>query len=237
MSDTEKNPIIVALDKSTLAEISELVTTLSGHVGCFKIGLEALTALGAPQVVASIHDAGGSIFLDGKFCDIPNTVGKASKAASNLGVKMFNVHASCGFDSVKAAAEHKGDAKLLVVTVLTSISQQVADKIFYQPISEMVVQFAHQAKQAGADGVICSPQELELLQNETGLEDFEKVTPGIRPVWAAKDDQQRIMTPSMALQAGATGLVIGRPITAPPSEIGGPVEAAKKILDELQGVA
>ena len=228
--------IILALDKSNLADIQTLVNELSDYVGCFKVGLEAMTALGAPILVETIHNAGGTVFLDGKFCDIPNTVGQASKAASSLGVKLFNVHASCGMDAVKAAADQKQKSKLLVVTVLTSMDQATVDDVFHRPIPELVLKFAQQAREAGADGVVCSPKELALLNTDPSLKDFEKVTPGVRPTWASVTDQKRVMTPAEAIKAGATSLVIGRPITNPPAEIGDSIAAAKKIIEELDGV-
>lgn len=234
MSSADK--IIVALDKNNLGEIQSLVKELSDYVGCFKIGLEAMTALGAPLLVETIHTAGGSVFLDGKFSDIPNTVGEASRAAANLGVKIFNVHASCGVDSVKAAADQKQKSKLLVVTVLTSMDQQAADQIFHKSIPELVLKFALQAKEAGADGVVCSPQELELLNREPSLQNFEKVTPGVRPTWASLTDQKRVMTPAEATKAGATALVIGRPITNPPKDISSSRMAVQKIIEEIDGV-
>jgi orotidine-5'-phosphate decarboxylase len=146
---------------------------------------------------------------------------------------MFNVHASCGLDSIKAAADNKGSSLLLVVTVLTSISETESTQIFGAPPHEKVIQFARNAKEAGADGIICSAQELELLAQLPDLRDLLKVTPGIRPSWAEANDQKRILTPAQAMSLGATHLVIGRPITTPPRGIGTPVDAAKKILEEI----
>jgi orotidine-5'-phosphate decarboxylase len=150
-----------------------------------------------------------------------------------MGVKMFNVHASCGLDSIKAAAENKGSSLLLVVTVLTSLSDTESERIFGAKPHDKVVQFAQDAKAAGADGVICSPQELELLSQIPDLKDILKVTPGVRPEWAEANDQKRILTPSQAMTLGATHLVIGRPISNPPRGIGSPIDAAKKILEEI----
>ena len=229
-----KDKLIVALDYSDLQKINEGVKELSPYVACFKVGLEALTALGAPQVVEVIHKADGKVFLDGKFDDIPNTIAKASKAASHLGVSMFNVHASCGMDAIKAASQEKGNSTLLVVTVLTSMDEGTCQHIFGAKPKDAVIKFALDAKRSGADGVICSPAELEFLSQEQELHDFQKVTPGVRPQWAASNDQKRTLTPREAIDKGATQLVIGRPITQAPPEIGTPAQAAQKILQELE---
>lgn len=228
-----KENIIYALDVDSLARATPYIEALSQHVGMFKVGLELITSQGAPSVINYIHRLGGQIFFDGKFDDIPNTVGAASRAVSSLGVKMFNVHASCGLDSIKAAADNKGSSLLLVVTVLTSISETESTQIFGAPAHEKVIQFAQNAREAGADGIVCSPQELELLTELSDLKNLLKVTPGIRPSWAEANDQKRILTPAQAMNLGATHLVIGRPITNPPRGIGTPVDAAKKILEEI----
>ncbi len=231
-----KDKIIVALDVDTLDKARALIETLAPYVGCFKIGLELMTAVGAPQAVRLVHDLGGQLFFDGKFDDIPNTVGAASKAVSAMGVKMFNVHASAGVEAMKAAAANKGQSILLAVTVLTAIDDATARAIFGASSREKVLQFAQEAAGAGCDGIVCSPQELGMLAQHNGLQGLLKVTPGCRPLWAAAGDQKRTMTPADAVRAGASWIVVGRPITAPPSEIGSPVEAAKRIVDEIASV-
>jgi len=228
-----KSRIIVALDVPTLAKGLELVQVLAPHVGLFKVGLQLLTVEGAPKVVKSILEKKARVFLDGKFCDIPNTVGEASKAASGLGAMMFNVHASCGVAAMKAAVANRGHSHVLAVTVLTSLEENEAHLIFGQPSKAKVIQMAQWAKLAGAQGIICSPQELALLKSRPELGGLSFVTPGVRPEWASAGDQKRIMTPGEAIKAGAEYLVIGRPITKPPTEISGPVEAAKKITEEI----
>ena len=228
----QKDRIIIALDVDSLEKAGPLVEQLSPYVGCFKIGLELLTAVGAPAAVRFVRERGGEVFLDGKFDDIPNTVGRAARAAAALKVKMFNVHASCGLDSMKAAVQNKGGSLVLAVTVLTSHDEASARSIFGAPVREKVLQMALLAREAGVDGLICSPQELGWLR-EPRLQGLIKITPGIRPVWAEIGDQKRTMTPRQAIEAGATAIGVGRPITQPPPEIGGPVAAARKLIDEI----
>lgn len=231
-----KDRIIVALDVYNLAQVRFHVKNLAPYVGCFKVGLELLTAVGAPAVVELIHSLNGQIFYDGKFNDIPNTVGNAAGAAAGLNVKMFNVHASAGIEAMMAAVANKGQSIVLAVTVLTSLEENNAHLLFGGPSKAKVLQFARDAKIAGCDGIICSPQELALLGKQKELNALLKVTPGVRPEWASTDDQKRIMTPAEAIKAGATHLVIGRPITKPPREIGTPVDAVKRIVDEISSV-
>jgi orotidine-5'-phosphate decarboxylase len=229
-----KDRIIVALDSPRLDEALAWVRDLAPYAGYFKVGLELLTAHGAPEVVQKIHQLGGRLFFDGKFNDIPNTIAGATRSVAKLGVAMFDVHASCGEESMKAAVAHKGTSIALAVTVLTSIDDSTSRSIFGGPPSEKVVQFAKLAAKSGMDGIVCSPQELELLATFPELAKLRRVTPGIRPAWAATGDQKRILGPADAVKRGATHLVIGRPITSPPAEVGGPVEAIKKILAELE---
>lgn len=229
-----KDRIIVALDVDSLDKARPLVESLAPYVGCFKVGLQLLTAVGAPKVVEFVHSLGGQVFYDGKFCDIPNTIAGASEAVSGLGVKMFNVHASIGVEAMIEAVCNKGKSLLLAVTVLTSLEENNAHLIFGAPTKAKVLQLARDAKLAGCDGIICSPQELDLLGKQRELNDMIKVTPGVRPEWATTGDQKRIMTPAEAIKAGATALVIGRPITKPPAEMGiTPVDAAKMIAEEI----
>jgi orotidine-5'-phosphate decarboxylase len=225
--------IIVALDVDNLKVAQSLVETLAPYVGCFKVGLELFTALGAPKVVELVHSLGGQVFYDGKFDDIPNTVGGAAKAVARLNVKMFNVHASAGRKSIEAAVANKGNSSVLGVTVLTSIDEEECISIFGNKPGPKVLQLSKMLLEIGVDGIICSPQELELLEQYKELDNLLKVTPGVRPEWAVAVDQKRIMTPAQAIRAGATALVIGRPITKPPVEIGTPIDAARKITEEI----
>lgn len=233
-----KERIIVALDVSDLDKAETLVESLAPYVNCFKIGLQLMTAVGTPKAVEFVHGLGGKVFLDGKFCDIPNTVGGAAKAAAKLGVKMFNVHASCGVEAMRNAVENRQSSLVLAVTILTSLDEDNCHLIFGDPVKAKVLQFARDAKFAGCDGIISSPKELDFLGKQIGFGNmFMKVTPGVRPEWAAVGDQKRVMTPGEAIKAGADMLVIGRPITNPPKEVGTPVDAVKRILDEIAAIA
>lgn len=246
-----KDRIIVALDVSDVRKAIALVKQLSPHVGFFKIGLEFIwssianllllpkdEAICLLEYIRNLAEAigGQHCFLDPKLADIPNTVKGASVAISRLGVKMFNVHASAGNETIKAAVANKGNSLVLGVTVLTSIDKENCLSIFGRWPNEKVEDFALMLAENKADGIICSPQELEFLNGDPRFEDLIKVTPGVRPDWAAKGDQKRVMTPAEAIKAGADYLVIGRPITQPPAEIGGPVEAAQKIAEEIANV-
>ena len=222
--------IIPALDVSSLEEAGPLIKELAPYVGPFKVGVQLLTRVGAPKVVEFVHERGGQVFLDGKFHDIPNTNGEAAKAAASLGVAMFNVHASAGIEGMKATVKNKGGASVLAVTVLTSLEENNAHLIYGAPSKAKVLQFARDALIAGCDGVICSPQELTLLDKQEELRGLEKVTPGIRSSSDPADDQKRILSPEEAILAGANRLVIGRPITKAAS----PVEAAKRIALEIR---
>lgn len=221
--------IIVALDTTNIEDIKVWVRTLAPHVKGFKIGFELITSLGGPQMVKFVHELGGKVFYDGKFCDIPNTVGASAKAISALNVDMFNMHACCGKPAMAKAVANKGNSKLLAVTVLTSLDEEEVQEIFGATSKDKVLQFALDAKSAGCDGIICSPKELVFLGERREFDDFLKITPGVRPEWASLGDQKRVMTPAEAIKAGATALVIGRPITDPPKEIGSPLNAVISI--------
>lgn len=251
-----KDKIIVAVDVDDLRKAKKLINDLAPYVGCFKIGLELISSVGGPQAVNFVHNLRGEVFYDGKFDDIPNTVGRAAKAISELGVKMFNLHASASVEAMMEAVKNRAEAPrtikehdeevlnihvwrkplVLAVTVLTALEENNAHLIFGAPIKAKVLQFARDAKIAGCDGIICSPQELEFLGKHSELNDLLRVVPGIRPKWSVKDDQKRITTPADAIKAGADYLVIGRPITDPSKEVGSPIDAVKSIIDEIESV-
>ncbi|MEI6580615.1 MAG: orotidine-5'-phosphate decarboxylase [bacterium] len=228
--------IIVALDVDTLEKAKPLIEMLAPHVMCFKVGLELLTAEGAPKVVNCIHSMGGSVFFDGKFNDIPNTVANAVKALAKFEVAMFNIHASSGVEAMMAAVANRGVSLVLAVTVLTSLEENNAHLIFGAPSKAKVLEFARYAKIAGCEGIICSPQELEIIGKQKELKGLLKITPGVRPLWASVGDQKRVMTPGEAITAGAYAIVVGRPITDPSKEIGTPVDAIKRIQEEIDSV-
>jgi orotidine-5'-phosphate decarboxylase len=226
--------LIVALDVDSLARSTPLIETLAPHVGYFKVGLELLTAAGGPAVVQHVQRLGGQVFYDAKFNDIPNTVGAASHTAGTIGAKLFTVHASAGLEALKLAAENKGSAECYAVTVLTSFDEETCKHVFGETPLDKVLKFARDAVEAGVDGIVCSPQELEALGRDEAFKSLKKICPGIRPTWYHSDDQKRVMTPSEALKAGADYIVVGRPITRPPMGVGSPIDAVKKILAEIQ---
>lgn len=236
--------IIVALDVDSVAKAITLVNQLSSLVGGFKVGLEFITATLANLVTANseveanfslnktrafFNMLDGKLFWDGKWDDIPNTVGSTAKALSKLRVKMFNVHAAATINAMMAAVANKGDALALAVTVLTSTEENDCNLTFGAPSKAQVLQFARNAKLAGCDGIVCSPQELKFLRGFKELNGLLRVTPGIRSADAPPDDQNRTMPAGEAIIAGADYLVIGRPITGAED----PVVAAKKITDEI----
>jgi orotidine-5'-phosphate decarboxylase len=240
-----KEKIIVALDTGTLGEASSLAALIGPEVGALKVGLELLTSQGAPKVVNALSQS--RLFFDGKFKDIPNTVAGASKAVTRLGVWMFNVHTFGGvamMAAAKAASVEIADEleitrpMILGVTVLTSIDAKALNEIGFEHVRDanelkkLVVRLSLLAKQAGLDGVVASPQEIKAIREVCGS-DFLIVTPGVRPSWANAGDQKRITTPREAINDGADYIVIGRPITNPPKEIGSPLDAVRKIIKEI----
>ncbi len=244
-----KDRIILPLDVSDVDQALSLAKALKGRVGMFKIGLEFIWSSLANLLLMSSHDAeallfkmrelarligGPNAFIDGKLCDIPNTVKGASIATSRLGVKFFNVHASSGRGAIKAAVAAKGNSQVLGVTVLTSIDEGECTSIFGLKPASVVLSFVRMLSEEGADGVICSPKEVGIIRDKSEFNNLVLITPGVRPEWAAVGDQKRVMTPGEAIKAGANYLVIGRPITQPPTEIGTSVEAADRIAQEIE---
>jgi orotidine-5'-phosphate decarboxylase len=240
-----KEYIIVALDVEREEEVLELVSELRDYVGFFKVGLELVNSLGF-SVIRKVTELGGKVFLDLKFMDIPNTVAGASRGAARLGVKMFDIHTLGGFEMMSAAvnAINLEAAKsmverplLLGVTILTSMSQSIMNNELRisGSIENQVAHLASMASRAGLDGVIASPREVEVIRKNVS-DGMLIVTPGVRPDWAAANDQKRVMTPSEAILKGASHLVLGRPITKPPAGIGSSVQAAKLVLEEISSV-
>lgn len=229
--------IICALDTKEISGATQLTERLKGHVGAVKLGLEYFTANG-PEGIRQVTQTGVPVFLDLKFHDIPNTVAGAISAAVALDVFMITIHTSGGkammeaaMNAAKTTAKQLGKKPPLIVgvTILTSMDQSDLDRTgIFSPLSTQVLKLAMLAKEAGLDGVVCSPHEIEMLKDELGR-DFVVVVPGIRPKTSAKGDQKRVMTPEEAAALGADYLVIGRPIT----ESADPVQAASAIKAEL----
>lgn len=211
--------IIIALDTSDLNIAKKLVRVLWPKVQILKIGLEMINTGQAPELIKFINKLGGKVFYDIKLNDIPNTVGGAAKVISRLGVWGFTVHSSAGPEAIRAAVANKGKAKVIGITVLTSMAGP----------KRKILDSAKMLAQEGADGFVCAAKEVRMLKK------FKKliITPGIRPVWASKNEQERIATPAEALEAGADYLVIGRPVTRPPKEIGSSSKALELIMREL----
>ncbi len=226
--------LMVALDVNDWEQAKRLINELAPHVGYFKVGLELLTAVGSTVVVSHIKNSGGKIFYDGKFSDIPNTVAGAAQAAAGLGVDFFDLHANCGFASMCEAVRNRASSKVLAVTVLTSFDNAGCQEIFGASVKERVTSLARLAKKALVDGIVCSAADLEFLTADPEIASLLKVTPGIRPDWAEKNDQKRIFSPKKAIQSGADYLVVGRPILKPPSSVGSPIEAAKRVVGEIE---
>jgi len=228
------NPkIIVALDYPDAASALQLVGLLDPALCRLKVGKELFTSAGA-NLVSQLVGKGFGVFLDLKFHDIPNTVAKACEAAAKLGVWMLNVHASGGSAMMMAAQEAVSKSAqpplLIAVTVLTSMDEAALTEIgMGGGVQNTVLRLAYLAKRSGLAGVVCSAQEAPLLRHELGV-DFNLVTPGIRPADTSLDDQSRVLTPSAAMQNGASYLVIGRPIT----QATDPLAALQKIHLEIQ---
>ena len=225
--------IIVALDFADAAPALALVARLDPALCRLKVGKELFTVAG-PELVRVLVARGFEVFLDLKFHDIPNTVAAACRAAAGLGVWMLNVHASGGRRMMTAAQQALADMpqrpRLIAVTVLTSMSAEDLTEVGISGApADQVLRLARLSHACKLDGVVCSAQEAAMLRADLGT-DFRLVTPGIRPEGAEVGDQRRVMTPAEALRAGATDLVIGRPITAAAD----PLAALKQIQSDIQ---
>ncbi|MCC9621383.1 orotidine-5'-phosphate decarboxylase [Thalassospira sp. MA62] len=232
-----KDRIFCAIDTTDLDHAIDLASKLSGEIGGAKLGKEFFAAHG-PQGVREVAKTGMPIFLDVKYHDIPNTVAGAIRAVTPLGLKIVNVHATGGLDMMKRAGEAAREAAdkagvevpwVIAVTILTSMDQGDLDDIGLKgPVEDRVVKLAELTKKAGLDGIVCSALEITPVRMAVGS-DFKLITPGIRPIWAASDDQKRIVDPAEAIEMGSDVLVIGRPIT----KADDPVAAARKIVAEI----
>lgn len=211
-----RNLPIIALDFKSADEVHTFLNKFNEPL-CVKIGMELFYQTG-PALIKSIKKRGHDIFLDLKLHDIPNTVSKAMEGLSRLDVDLVNVHAAGGIkmmeEAKKGLRKHNADIKIIAVTQLTSTTERQLheEQNIQTSIEEAVLNYARLTKKAGLDGVVCSPLEAEMISKELGT-DFLKVTPGIRPKGAARNDQQRITTPEEAKTLGSTHIVVGRPIT------------------------
>jgi len=233
MHDTRPS-LCVALDGSDRDWIVDMAGRLAPIGGWLKLGLEAFTAHG-PQLVREVGRLGRPVFLDVKLHDIPNTVRRAAANCARTGAAMFNVHAAGGSDMLAAAVDGASDGaagdrpKVIAVTVLTSLDAGDLERLgVASGPDELVLRWATLARDAGLDGVVASAREAPEIRAACG-DDFLIVTPGIRPPWAAKDDQRRTVTPYEARRLGADLLVVGRPVTGADD----PAAAARRLLDEI----
>ena len=213
-----KSKLIVALDVDTFEEAARLVQVTRDVVDVFKVGSQLFTCVG-PRILTLLHEQGRECFLDLKFHDIPSVVANAVAAAAALKVSLLTIHACGGAEMLRAAAAVPNRPRLLGVTVLTSVGGNVQAE---------VLRLAKLAKECGLDGVIASPHEIRPIREAMG-KDFLIVTPGIRPANAKSADQKRVMTPAEAVAAGASYIVVGRPII----EADDPARAAANIAAEI----
>lgn len=226
------NPVFVALDTTDPDYARQLAERVRPSVGGLKLGLEFFNAHG-PDGVRPFLEMGLPVFLDLKYHDIPNTVAGACRAAAALGVSILNVHAQGGAAMMRAALEAvksvSPSTRLIAVTMLTSLSDEDLPSVgLTPPVGEQVLRLASLTQQCGLDGVVCSAHEIATLRRELGP-DFQLIVPGIRPEGSATGDQRRVMGPAQARDAGASVLVIGRPITAATD----PARAAREIAQSL----
>lgn len=238
--DHLKEKLIVALDVDTPEKALHLVKELHSVAGMFKIGSTLFTSAG-PQIVRDILALDSKIFLDLKFHDIPHQVAGAARAAAELGVSLFTIHASGGSEMMRRAVDSVNEveakrgtrARVLAISVLTSIDAKILEQIGVSSSpSESVLRLVRLGEEAGVDGVVASPQEIETIRLTVSNPEFLVVTPGIRPATdgPASEDQKRVATPAAAIAAGASYLVVGRPITGAPD----PVAAAQAIVAQMQ---
>ncbi len=211
--------VIIACDFASKEDVMNFLDKFTGRKPFVKIGMELYYAEG-PSIVREIKARGHKIFLDLKLHDIPNTVKKSMSVLSNLDVDMTNLHSGGAIPMMEGALEGLTRADgtrpmLIAVTQLTSTSQEVMERdlLIKEPIDEVVMHYANNAKMAGLDGVVCSPLEADKVHNRCG-KDFVTVTPGIRFADGDIGDQVRVMTPEKAKEAGSDYIVVGRPITA-----------------------
>ncbi|HZQ20351.1 MAG TPA: orotidine-5'-phosphate decarboxylase [Terriglobales bacterium] len=244
-SSIDSDRLIVALDVRSAAEAQRIVAQLGDRVRFYKVGMQLYTAEG-PAIVRELVRSGHRVFLDLKYHDIPNTVASAVREAAQLGVSMLTVHASGGKKMLAAAVEGARSGgrpagssqsnsevlKILAVTVLTSMDQQDLNQVGVAgAVMDQVARLASMARDAGCSGVVSSAHEAQIVRKEMGI-DFLVVTPGVRPAGSQSGDQARVVTPADAIAAGASHIVVGRPITSAQN----PAAAARSILEQMQRI-
>lgn len=230
-----RDRLIVALDVGSAAQARGIVAAVGDSAGAYKIGKQLFIAEG-PGIVRDLVAAGRKVFLDLKLHDIPNTVAAAVRSAAELRVSMLTVHASGGAKMLRAAAEAAASSAarplVLAVTVLTSLNDEDLQEIGVSGrVLDQVLRLAGLARASGCGGVVASAHEARELRRELGT-GFAIVTPGVRPSGQETGDQARVVTPAEAIAAGATHLVVGRPITSTPD----PAAAARRIVEEIAAV-
>ena len=230
--------ICIALDFQNKAEVKEFLEKFNDEKLYVKVGMELFYGEGI-EIIKMIKEMGHNIFLDLKLHDIPNTVKSAMKQLAKLDVDMVNVHASGGKAMMKAAIEGLEEGKIgnerpkcIAVTCLTSLDQEVLNNelLIEKPLEEVVLKWANNAKEAGLDGVVCSPLESKIIHEQLG-EHFITVTPGIRLASDSVNDQKRVTTPAMAKELTSTYIVVGRTITGSDD----PYATYKKVYQDFQG--
>src|SRR4051794_15402872 len=234
--DARKDRLIIALDVSRASEAQKIVNQIEDAASTYKVGKQLFTAEG-PQVVRDLVASGRKVFLDLKFHDIPNTVASAVKNAADLGVSMLTVHASGGTKMLRAAAEAAASSKakptVLAVTVLTSLNDEDLQELGLPVgVADQVLRLAGIARMAGCTGIVASAHEARSLRRNLG-DGFAIVTPGVRPAGIEVGDQAPVVTPAEAIEAGATHIVVGRPVTGDPN----PKAAAQRILEQIDAAS
>ena len=230
--------ICISLDFKNKVEVKEFLEKFKDEKLYVKVGMELFYGEGI-EMVKMIKEMGHNIFLDLKLHDIPNTVKSAMKQLAKLDVDMVNVHASGGKAMMKAAIEGLEEGKIgkerpkcIAVTCLTSLDQEVLNDelLIEKPLEEVVLKWANNAKEAGLDGVVCSPLESKIIHDNLGV-DFLTVTPGIRLTSDNVNDQKRVTTPAMARELTSSYIVVGRTITSSDD----PYATYKKVYQDFQG--
>ncbi len=243
MANAAKDRFFVSIDVDTLDEAKRLMDSLVGIVSYVKFGLQLATRESWIAGVEAAHERNFKVFCDSKFKDIPNTVEHAAYSMTQHRPEFFTVMADNSSEALvgirngadRAAGELKVDApKIIAVTVLTSIDADECMQIYGGDVQAKTKLFGTKAMQAGLDAIVCSPQEIELFRSDEEFKNTLIITPGVRPSWAATNDQSRFASPGDAIKSGADMLVIGRPITQPPAEVGSVRVAVKRIIEEIE---